>query len=108
VSDPIDELLDAMTSDGKPSLAWIVRWSADGREPVAAAWEASDAGFAMLNLLAFAGRTYSRRRAMAAVEDHRATYQGAVAGSLRAAIVRREVPVPPTLEELMKIDRNVR
>jgi hypothetical protein len=37
--DPLQELVVDIESTGKPSLAWIVRWSHGGRDPVAAAWE---------------------------------------------------------------------
>src|SRR5436309_1551848 len=32
--DPIAELVHALRRDGRPSLAWVVRWSASGRDPV--------------------------------------------------------------------------
>lgn len=39
--DPIAELVRDLRERGKPSLAWVTRWSADGRDPVQSAWKAS-------------------------------------------------------------------
>lgn len=50
MADPIRELVTALDDDGRPPLAWLVRWSAAG-EPVAAAWRESTAPTAMLELL---------------------------------------------------------
>lgn len=49
--DPIAELLRDLAESGRPSLTWVVRWSADGSESVAAAWAACRDPHAMLWLL---------------------------------------------------------
>jgi len=51
MSDPIAELLEALRTNGKPSLPWVTRWSQGGVEPVRAAWEASSNPHAMCMLL---------------------------------------------------------
>jgi len=48
--DPIAQLVHDLRTHGKPSLAWCVRWSEGGREPVQAAWEASADWAAMKRL----------------------------------------------------------
>lgn len=39
--DPLTELGHALSGHGKPPLWWVVKWSEGGREPFAAAWDAS-------------------------------------------------------------------
>ncbi len=56
--DPIATLVDTVERDGKPPLAWVVRWSADGREPVQAAWDVSEDPWAMVQLLMRTGRDW--------------------------------------------------
>ena len=95
--DPIAELFRDLERDGKPSLAWVVRWSQGGRDPVAEAWGAAYVTSAMLTLL-WRARRYAE---YAAAEE-------AVRGSLRIIgyyppqSIRRAVPVPPTLAELLE------
>ena len=50
--DPIAELLAALDTSGKPPLQWVVRWSTDGREPLAAAWDASADPAALIGVIA--------------------------------------------------------
>jgi hypothetical protein len=113
--DPIAELVEALAEDGRPSLAWLVRWSADGREPVAAAWGASVQPFALLTVLERGGvdvlRFFDPERwgacrvcwtQVAPVDDPRG-YLSATDDDCPAcaAAIRRAVPVPPTLPELL-------
>jgi hypothetical protein len=56
--DPITALMESVEHDGKPTLAWVVRWSADGREPVQAAWDASEDPWSMVRLLMHTGRDW--------------------------------------------------
>src|SRR5690348_1392478 len=49
--DPIAELLSDLERHGRPALPWVVRWSADGRDPVLAAWEASRSPHAMFEIV---------------------------------------------------------
>lgn len=51
MTDPISQLLSDLRTHGKPSLEWVTRWSEGGRDPVRAAWEASDMPMAMEFLL---------------------------------------------------------
>jgi hypothetical protein len=49
--DPIAELFESLERDGGPSGTWVLRWSAGGREPFAAAWSASHDIVAMAQIL---------------------------------------------------------
>jgi hypothetical protein len=50
VSDPITQLALDLDRYGKPSLEWVIRWSADGVDPVAAGWRVSGNQWAMRNV----------------------------------------------------------
>ncbi len=66
--DPIRELVDALHADGKPPLAWVVRWSRGGVDPVAEAWAVSRDPVAMCDVLDRAGRVDARGLARALAE----------------------------------------
>jgi hypothetical protein len=97
--DPIQELVDALESGGKPSLAWVIRWSAGGRDPVDAAWGRSFTADAMIRLLELAGHpalAAARRIALAPV-----FWETTDSDRVRCDAIRRRVDVPPTLDELI-------
>ncbi|HSN30001.1 MAG TPA: hypothetical protein VLT45_27125 [Kofleriaceae bacterium] len=90
--DGIAELVRDLDRDGKPSLAWVVRWSQGERDPIAAAWDASADGVAMAAFLSQA-RIFHRITHLAWRSD------GDWLNDTTA--IRRAVPVPPTLAELL-------
>lgn len=114
-SDPILELASALVRDGSPPLAWVVRWSHGDADPVAAAWAASDDPYAMLALLddrlggryvppgarAALIRIYVRMlggwHGLRASDDEDEPPEG----QLATDAIRRAVPVPPTLADLI-------
>lgn len=99
--DPIAELWTALRRGEQPALPWVVRWSAGGREPVAAAWEVARDADAMEALLAYAdpsahaAATRHVERTLGPGWYHRAA-------SEIAPELRRAVPVPPALGALLK------
>ena len=98
--DPIEELASALAYDGKPALTWVVRWSRSNREPVYAAWQASYSVMAMKRLLALSARRDLELLATAAYSRFdRKMWPWLVASPCDA--VRRAVPVPPTLRDLL-------
>ncbi len=130
-ADPIAQLVDALRRDGKPPLAWVVRWSQGGREPVAAAWAESGLPHAMIELLRSTASSPESQSVLAlADEASRRTWQeqdlfperdcGSLAAEEYAArmmewrraghracadAVRALVPAPPTLAELLAARR---
>lgn len=72
-ADPLTELYDAFQRNEPPALAWVVRWSNEGRarglDPLAAAWEYSGDSRAMVWILRKTGREYLARRVEAAVQS---------------------------------------
>ena len=98
MSCPICELVDALHSWNTVPLAWVVRWSADGVEPVAAAWKAATDPASMLVLIAFVqglGNAYSEAMAAALPMlglDPRI-----------CDAIRRAAPPPATLAELLSL-----
>lgn len=85
--DPIAELVRDLRETGKPSLAWIVRWSQDGMDPVAAAWEACEEPDSMRMLILGLDRLgLATNAAVNAVENDRSTFSNA-----KAYIVERRV-----------------
>jgi hypothetical protein len=110
--DPIGVLVEAMHRDGKPPLSWIVAWSEGGaREPVYAAWDASTNPRAMLTLVL----PFVPAWRLCNVADHMpGCYElrvegrfctevlaGAAHAPEVAALLRRMIPHPPTLEMLL-------
>ena len=94
-ADPIGALFADLLTDGKPSLTWVTRWSADGREPVAAAWAASTHAPAMNSVLYVVGWTAEVVLRLAA--------RGGDGRRLDDPDFYREVfPVPPTLPQLLE------
>jgi hypothetical protein len=126
--DPIVQLVWDLERDGRPSLAWVVRWSAGGAEPVAAAWSASRAPLHMAKLLERVGwpspvavpwERASARAALrlvrgegpAATLDAALTEYALVREEHYAALadrIRRAVPQPPTLAQLVAARRSGR
>jgi len=49
--DSLTDLLVGIDEDGYPPLAWVVRWSDGGRDPVHAAWEAAESPHAMVKVV---------------------------------------------------------
>jgi hypothetical protein len=99
--DPIAELVEAMARDGRPSLAWVLRWSAGGVEPVAAAWHATRDSDSMESLLARA-RPSSLAAATNVLERELGPGWYHRNASEIAPVLRRAVPVPPTLGDLLR------
>lgn len=95
--DPIQQLVDALEVDGKPPLAWVIKWSEGGRcDPVFAAWQNTTDVWAMQRLLRLAGwpdAEVDARYSKAIGEDPREMLPDAF---------RRAVPVPPPLSELLE------
>lgn len=102
---PLAELVDDLERHGKPSLAWVTRWSADGREPLAAAWDAAPAGdlryfasWLFIPQLVYSGRrgglTYCKPVAFCL--DHLRGASGGYGCALCASGIRRVAPTPPT------------
>lgn len=126
IRDPIAQLVEDLEAEGRPSLAWVVQWSAGGRDPVQAAWEKSADGHAMRRLLQYAGAGTLLARSVALVVlrgpgGRRAVYDGydvvdewrepprrRLAAAQReearrlAAVLRRMVPEPPPLASLVR------
>ncbi len=127
--DPIGTLINSLEHDGKPSLAWVVRWSHETSEPLQAAWEASEDPWAMVQLLMRTGRDWPlgryslvnsgglRRRVPGdAPPPPDATLQYVVLGEGRATSflrrdadgareIRRLIPYPPTLDTVLRLAR---
>lgn len=127
--DPIGALIAALEHDGKPALAWVVRWSHDGPEPVQSAWAASEDPWAMVQLLMHTGRDWPlgryslvnsdglrRRRAIgdAPDEDPAEHHHYVVLGEGAATVflprdsegareIRRRIPRAPALETVMRL-----
>ena len=122
--DPIADLVDSLEADGRPQLAWVVKWSARGSEPVHAAWNASSDPGALAGLLAFqrgirAGEVLdallpvSRWRAGFVWDlerpDGRSRVRYAGNSPDRVCdVIRNAVPTPPTLDELLRIARAIK
>lgn len=100
--DPIDELVLDLHRDGRPSLEWVVRWSQGNRDPVQAAWDHSQDDYSMRALLRLA-------RHPAILSDEQEYHQKIICRrGCRAdpcpgcwIAIRRAVPVPPTLPEVL-------
>jgi hypothetical protein len=99
VSDPIEELVHALDSEGKPSLAWVVKWSEAGGDPVAAAWTRSRNPSAMLLVLTL-GR-HPARAAAQRVWDAPIFFETSDVDRVRSDAIRTLVATPPTLEALI-------
>jgi hypothetical protein len=101
--DPISELVQAFESNGKPPLTWVVRWSESDTEPVLAAWRRSwtpDDMIRLRELAAHPMRADARRVAIAPI-----LWATTDADRVRCEAIRRCVPTPPTLNELMSLPR---
>jgi hypothetical protein len=125
IADPIAALVEALERDGKPTLAWVVRWSNEGDEPVQAAWEASGDPWAMVQLLMRTGRDWplgryslvnggGMRRRESPQDETSPAMQYVVLGEGKATSflrrdvegareIRRRIPSPPTLETVMDL-----
>ena len=97
--DPIAELVERVRVDDLPSDAWLARWSAGGRDPVAAAWEASLDYGAMWTLLAMIRR----------MPEPPSFWQRLLGRwHYTAEFLRQRVAVPPTLAEAVEAGRRDR
>jgi hypothetical protein len=128
-ADPISTLVEALERDGKPTLAWVVRWSNAGSEPVQAAWDVSRDPWAMVQLLMHTGRDWPlgryslvnsgglRRREVTVDEGLSQQYvvlgEGKATSFLRrdeagAHEIRRRIPYPPVLDTVMRLGSRFR
>ena len=105
--DPIAELWCALREGRPPPLAWVVRWSRGGGDPVAAAWAVAVHDQSMRELL-----DHARHPAMRGGDEdgwpetmicHIACIRPNCAPCVAA--IRAAVPVPPTLAELLEAHR---
>lgn len=99
IEDPIQQLVNAIDCDGKPALWWVVRWSEGGHDPVAAAWQRANTAYGMARVLEIVGHPM----AQAALQILRAPMLFETTEHARARVdaIRRLVPVPPTLGEVL-------
>jgi hypothetical protein len=100
VVDPITELVHALSTDGRPTDQWLSQWS-NAADPVAAAWNVSQAALSMIDLLRFFGE----ERAMAAKRAYREAYLSKLN---KADGIRSVEPTPPTLDALIEAIANAR
>lgn len=94
--DPLADLVEVLTEIGQPPEGWVERWSQDGA-PIEAAWNASRDPVAMRDLLRLAH--YPDMQTVEAIVGE-ASRSGA-AGEEVAEDVRRAVPMPPSMDELL-------
>ena len=99
-TDPITELFRSLTSTGKPTLAWVVRWSEGGHDPVAAAWRVSWTPTDMARVLERV--SHAALPVVHEILRAPALWASTDIDVARSAAIRRLVPVPPTLTELME------
>ena len=57
---PLHELLVAVATRGRPSLAWVVAHSSEGAEPLQSAWSQPNDTHSMLRLLAMLEQLYAQ------------------------------------------------
>lgn len=104
-----DPLLDLLLAGG-PTLAWILRWSPDGADPLPAAWTACEDAGLMVRVLGFAGRMNPQTVVQLLGQDVR-PWQFAPSGGapyvprrdpVLAVAVRRAFPRGPTLDEILQ------
>lgn len=86
------ELWWSLLREGKPTLEWVVRWSRGEEDPVTYAWRSSQDVRAMANVLRLAGGPWSARLRTLRVRDWFTKPEEQL---------RRLVPTPPSLEELL-------
>jgi hypothetical protein len=125
--DPIGALVASLEREGKPTLAWVVKWSHETLEPLQAAWDASEDPWSMVQLLMRTGRDWPlgryslvnsgglRRRMPEQTEPSRAQQyvvlgEGRATSFLRrdaegAREIRRRIPYPPTLDTVLRLGR---
>ncbi len=94
--DPIAELVEVLAETGRPPDGWIDRWSVDGY-PVEAAWNVSIDPGAMRDLLRMA--RYPDMQTVEAIASEASHGGSSRAGT--AADIRRAVPRPPPLDEIL-------
>lgn len=97
--DPIGELVEALDKDGKPTLAWTIRWSGHGEEPVRAAWQRAWSPADMVRVLVLGNHPLAREAQR--VASARALFEGSDVDRVRADAIRRLVVDPPDLATLM-------
>jgi hypothetical protein len=102
VADPLLELLTALEATGRPPLPWVVRWSAGGRDPLHEAWRHTGSDWAMLQVLLRVGGLESARYVAAYdAADAWARARSRHPAPHPVSAIRRAVPTPPTLAELL-------
>jgi hypothetical protein len=101
VNCPIAELLAALEHDGKPPLAWVVRFTHDHEDPVLAAWQIAWNASEMARLLEWACDPRAESaRGLASVP---ALFSTTDTDRARADGIRRVIPVPPSLASLIAL-----
>jgi hypothetical protein len=101
MNDPIHDLVLELEATGKPTLAWIVRWSANGAEPVSAAWKKSRSPRDMLRILEWVG--HKDVGAVQSILRAPIFWDSTDVDRVRSEAIRRSVTVPPTLDELLRV-----
>lgn len=103
MSDPIAELVRDLRDHGKPSLRWAVEFAPDGDmdAAIARAWADSHDDWMMLRLL-YRADGKARLDASDELKRHRADCPYRHGSPCCAAAIRRAVPTPPTLAELLR------
>jgi hypothetical protein len=94
--DPIAELNRDLSERGLPSLAWTVRWSQAGGDPVRAAWEASNSVDAMLMFIRHALGRFTPELMLVA-------WRATTDAGTTAEYIRAAVPHVPTLAEVLAL-----
>jgi hypothetical protein len=110
---PLEELIHHVLWYGRPSLAWVMRWSEGGADPITAAWNACDVPrdlMAVLQLLAGTlsghwGRADSRWPATWHVWPNECRLRDLAGETVVcpdcARLIREAVQPAPALEEIL-------
>ena len=93
MTDPIAELVHHLMQGHPPPLAWLLRWSAAERDPVAAAWAVSTDWLSMLQLT---GVSQPLSIILPLPGIGWTSTRGETCGALRQLVGQ-----PPTLDELL-------
>ena len=97
--DPLAEFVAALDRFGKPTLHWVVRWSQSRCDPVAAVWQITRSPEGMVRLLEIVALP-------SAAAARRILYVDFISSDTdrdvaRCDAIRRLVPSPPTLREVL-------
>jgi len=112
--DPLHELVRDLRDKGKPSLAWVMRWSSDGRDPVEAAWDSCRNSNYMLWLLQRANADSATMEAIERIIDESYWKSWHIVGNgpvgqlhpglADGAVAIRKLGIkPPTIIELLAL-----